>query len=161
MSTPEPEGHGVAQMLAEHPFVAGMDETQLARLQECLEGVEDHRPDDVVVRAGGTAKRLYLIHHGDVALEVHSPGSGCRIVQTLHQGEVLGWSWMFAPFRWVFDAHVLTPTRLLVLDGAKIRECVRDDHELGYQVLMRLANLLVDRLQATHLQLLDLYAGRG
>ena len=149
-----------AELLADHPFVEGMDEEMMTRIAGCVDSVVKLDPDEVIFRAGGTANRLYLIQHGDVSLEVHSPGIGARIVQTLHGGEVLGWSWMFAPYRWAFDARALTPTEALVLDGKRLRECISQDSELGLYVVSRLARLIVDRLQATRLQLLDLYASR-
>jgi CRP-like cAMP-binding protein len=149
-----------ADLLAEHPFVEGLDETQIAQIAGCVESIVKLDPDEVIFRAGGTANRLYLLRHGDVALEVHSPGVGARIVQTLHGGEVLGWSWMFAPYRWAFDARALTPTEALVLDGKHVRECAGADPEMGLILMTRLARLIVDRLQATRLQLLDMYASR-
>jgi len=160
MSDHEDRAHTFAEMLADHPFVEGMDEAQVLKIAGCVNSVVKLDPDEVIFRAGGTANRLYLLRHGDVALEVHSPGVGARIVQTLHGGEILGWSWMFAPYRWVFDARALTPTEALVLDGKRIRECTSQDPELGLYVMSRLARLVVDRLQATRLQLLDLYASR-
>ena len=155
------QGTAFTELLAEHPFLEGMEEDQILQIAGCVESVVKLDPDEVIFRAGGTANRLYLLRHGDVALEVHSPGTGARIVQTLHGGEVLGWSWMFAPYRWAFDARALTPTEALVLEGKKVRECAKKDPEMGLMVMTRLARLIADRLQATRLQLLDLYASRG
>jgi CRP-like cAMP-binding protein len=112
----------------------------------------------VILRTGDPADRCFLITLGDVALEAHSPGSGPRIIQTVNAGEVLGWSWMFPPYRVAFDARVLTPTEALVLDGTALRECAAQDVELGYHIMRRVARMVVDRLQATRLQLLDMYA---
>ena len=152
---PEP-----AALLAAHPFVVGMDEAQLARLAECIKEVASFPADQVIFRAGGVARNLYLILQGDVALEVPAPGSGTRIVTTLHGGDVMGWSWLFPPFRWAFDARALVPTEAVVVDGERLRQSVASDHELGYQIVWRVAREMAGRLQATRLQMLDVYGDR-
>lgn len=148
----------VVEELSRHPFFAGFGDDDIEKLAGCVEGVTAFEADAVVFRAGGEAKRCYLMKEGEVALEVHSPGAGSRIIQTVARGEVLGWSWLFPPFRWAFDARVLTPSTALVLDGDALRSLIAEDHDLGYEVMTRFAGLIVERLQATRLQLLDLYA---
>ena len=150
----------ILRALARHPFFAGFTGEDLDKLAGCVEGVTSFTADAVVFRAGGKATLCYLMQEGEVALEVHSPGSGSRIIQTVARGEVLGWSWLFPPYRWSFDARVLTPSTALVLDGERLRDCIAADHDLGYEVMTRFAGLIVERLQATRLQLLDLYASR-
>jgi CRP/FNR family transcriptional regulator, cyclic AMP receptor protein len=146
------------ELLAGHPFTEGMSPEQLAKVAKCLVGVTRYQTDEVVMRAGVASDRCYLITRGDIAIEAHSPGSGPRIIQTVNGGEVLGWSWMFPPYRTVFDGRALTPTEVLVLDADKLRLCASEDLELGYLVMSRVARMVVDRLQATRLQLLDMYA---
>lgn len=150
-----------AEALARHPFMKGLPGELVARMGECIDGVTTWGEDQVIFRSGGAATKCYLIQNGEVALEVHSPGTGSRIVQTVARGEVLGWSWLFEPYRWAFDARVLTPTEALVLDGEKIRHCLDEHHDLGYLLMTRFAGLVVKRLQATRLQLLDMYASRN
>ena len=76
------------------------------------------------------------------------------------RGEVLGWSWLFPPYRWAFDARVLNPTEAFVLEGEALRKCMNEDHDLGFRMMTRFSGLIAARLQATRLQLLDLYASR-
>jgi CRP/FNR family cyclic AMP-dependent transcriptional regulator len=149
-----------AELLASHPFVVGMEEAQLRQMAECATGVADFATDHLVFRSGGVARVLYLLRSGDVALEVPAPGTGTRIVGTLHGGDALGWSWLFPPYRWAFDARALVPTQAIVIDGEKLRQCATTDHELGYHVVWRVAREMADRLQATRLQLLDVYGER-
>jgi CRP/FNR family cyclic AMP-dependent transcriptional regulator len=149
-----------AELLAVHPFVVGMDETQLRRMGECVTGVARFTTDQMVFHSGGVARSLYLIRSGDVALEVPAPGGGTRIVGTLHGGDTLGWSWLFPPYRWAFDARALAPTEAIAIDGETLRQCVGNDHELGFHVVWRVAREMADRLQATRLQMLDVYGER-
>ncbi len=149
------------ELLAAHPFVVGMEESQLRCIAGCVVKVVQFAADQVIFHAGGVSRVLYLLRRGDVALEVVAPGAGTRIVATLHGGDALGWSWMFPPYRWAFDARALAPTEAIVVDGEKLRQCAEADHELGYQVVWRVAREMADRLQATRLQLLDVYGERS
>jgi CRP/FNR family cyclic AMP-dependent transcriptional regulator len=149
-----------AELLAAHPFVVGMEEGQLRGMAECVTGVVGFATDQVLFHSGGVARLLYLIRSGDVALEVPAPGGGTRIVGTLHGGDTLGWSWLFPPYRWAFDARALAPTEAITIDGEKLRQCVARDHDLGFHVVWRVAREMADRLQATRLQLLDVYGER-
>jgi hypothetical protein len=91
-----------------------------------------------------------------VALETpFIPGKGVIIIQTLSAGEVLGWSWLFPPYVWHFGAITLEPTDLIVFDAEFLRRKAGEDHEFGYELAMRVGAVMLERLQATRLQLLD------
>jgi hypothetical protein len=92
-----------------------------------------------------------------VALEVTAPGRAPLVVQTLGAGEILGWSWLVPPHHWLFDAVALEQTRAIALDGRCLRGKCEADHDLGYELLKRFALIMEERLEATRLQLLDLY----
>ncbi len=80
------------------------------------------------------------------------------MIETLQRGEVVGWSWLFEPYRWQFDARATrADARVVGFDGACLRGKCEADHELGYQLMRRFAASLIERLQATRLQLLDVY----
>jgi CRP/FNR family cyclic AMP-dependent transcriptional regulator len=146
----------LASLLAKRPFFAGMSEASLAVLAECASEVE-FAAGTTIFREGDEADACYLITGGDVALEIVVPGRGPHVVETLHSGEVLGWSWLFPPYRWSFDAQALTETHAIRFDGAALREAKTSDSQFGYELMTRFARVLVDRLQATRVQLLDIY----
>jgi CRP/FNR family cyclic AMP-dependent transcriptional regulator len=116
---------------------------------------------EYVFREGGAADTFYVILSGTVALETHVPGRGPARLLTLHEGDVLGWSWLFPPYRWHFDARALESVGALAFDGACLRRKSDEDHELGYELMRRFAEVMVSRLQATRLQLLDVYRHDG
>ena len=92
-----------------------------------------------------------------VALEVFTPTRGPVVIETLGPGEVLGWSWLFPPYRWHFDAQAVEPVRAVALDGGCLRGKCEEDPRLGYELTRRFAAIMMDRLQATRLRLLDVY----
>lgn len=153
------EPHDIAQVLKDHPFTAGLRPEQLAIVAGCARNV-GLPAGRYAFREGEPASTFYALRDGAVALELHAPGKGGVVVQTLHAGDVLGWSWLFPPYRWTFDARVVEPVRAVAFDGACLRGKAEADHELGYELMKRVARVFTDRLAATRVQLLDLYGAR-
>jgi CRP/FNR family transcriptional regulator, cyclic AMP receptor protein len=114
-------------------------------------------PGERIMREGQPADAFYVIRHGAVALETVVPQRGPVVVQTLHDGELLGWSWLVPPYRTAFDARSLRTTRAIAFDGACLRGKCDADPALGYDLLKLLSSVFVERLQDTRLRLLDLY----
>jgi CRP/FNR family transcriptional regulator, cyclic AMP receptor protein len=85
------------------------------------------------------------------------PARGPVTIETIDAGEVLGWSWLFPPYRWHFDARALTVVRATVFDGACLRQKCETDSDLGYRLMARFAQVLIERLQWTRIRLLDVY----
>jgi CRP/FNR family cyclic AMP-dependent transcriptional regulator len=147
---------GLEELIADTSVFAGLDTRWLALIAGCA-GNEHVRGGEYLFREGEAADRFFLIRQGEVALEIHAPGSGSHVIETLGEGEVVGWSWLFKPYRWQFDARATQLSRLVAFDAACLRGKADADHELGYQLMQRFASAMLERLQATRLQLLDVY----
>jgi CRP/FNR family transcriptional regulator, cyclic AMP receptor protein len=146
----------IDQLIAETPTFAGLEPDQLEFIAGCARN-EHFDAGTLLMREGQPADKFFLIRHGVIALEVNAPARGPLRIDTVFEGEVLGWSWLFAPHRWAMDGRALEPCRLVTFDGACLRGKCEADHELGYQLMKRFAAVVVERLQATRLQLLDVY----
>jgi CRP/FNR family transcriptional regulator, cyclic AMP receptor protein len=144
------------ELIADSALFAGMQSAHLRLIAGCARNVHAEG-DAYLAREGDPADVFYLIRRGSVSLEVHGPGRGALVVMSLQAGDPVGWSWLFAPYRWQLDARTLESSSLVAFDGACLRGKVEDDHELGYQLMRRFAAVLVERLQATQVQLLDVY----
>lgn len=144
------------QALANHAFFKGLGENYLLMLSDHAKFVE-LSPEQYIFHQGEEADRFFLVLAGKIALEVSTMSQGPMTIETIGPDGVLGWSWNFPPFRWHFDARAVEPTTAIVLDGKWLRQECKDDPELGQEVIQRLAQVLVQRLQATRLQLLDVY----
>jgi CRP/FNR family cyclic AMP-dependent transcriptional regulator len=143
-------------ILVAHPFFKGLDPRYMPLITGCAENVR-YNAGEYIFREGEDASHFYIIREGKVALETVAAKPGPIIVQTIEAGEVLGWSWLFPPYRWHFSARVVEPTRAIALDGACLRAKGEVDHDLGYELVKRVAHVMMERLQATRLQLLDVY----
>ena len=138
------------------PFFGDMADEHLALVAGCGSNVH-FDADEVLFREGDPADTFFLVRHGEVALEAFVPGRGGMTIETIQSGEVIGWSWLFPPYRWHFDARALGPVRATTFDGACIRGKCADDPRLGFDLMTRFAQVLMERLQWTRLRLLDIY----
>ncbi len=144
------------QLIHDHPFFKDMD-PQASRI--CAGCAVNQRFDagQYIFREGEDADNFYLIRRGRVALEIRVPGKAPLIVSTLQAGDVLGWSWLVPPYRWIADARAVELCRVISLDGRCLRGKLEDNHTLGYELFKRFIPVLADRIHAGRLQLMDIY----
>jgi CRP/FNR family transcriptional regulator, cyclic AMP receptor protein len=145
----------VERILAEHPFLKGLNPHQMRLLADCAM-VTRFQPGETIFREGDPANRFYLILSGKVAIESYVRDQGNKLIQTIGPGDVLGWSWLFPPFYWHFDARALEVTAAVFFYGTPLRAECEADHDLGYEMIRRMSEVMLMRLQATRRQLLEL-----
>jgi CRP-like cAMP-binding protein len=145
--------------LAAHAFFKDMPAAQLGTIVGCAANVK-FAAGELIFREGDPADTFYILRKGKVAVEITIPGRGQVTIDTADGDEVLGWSWLFPPYRAHFDVRALTVVQALALDGACLRGKFERDTALGYELMRRFAPVLIQRLEATRLQLLDIYAVR-
>jgi CRP/FNR family cyclic AMP-dependent transcriptional regulator len=143
-------------IVSEHPFFVDMPAQHMETVVGCVSNVR-FEAGNSIFREGEEANHFYLIREGKVALRIHSERRGPLTILTLCDGEVLGWSWLFPPYRWKFSARAIEDTRAFAVDGKCLREKAELDQALGYQLLKRFAHGVGERLEATRLQLLNVY----
>ena len=143
-------------LLQDVPIFHGMSQEALELLSGCASNTR-FADDEMLFREGDEAHTFYVIRHGRVALETFVPTRGPVTIETIDPGEVIGWSWLFAPYRWHFDARALGLVRATVFDAACLRAKCEQDTAFGYDLMSRFAQVMIERLQWTRLRLLDLY----
>ena len=141
--------------LAGHPFCADLDVSHVHAMAE-VTSERELPTGGFLLQRGQPADALALLLEGDVSLEVTEPGDDPIVLETLHGGDPVGWSWLFPPYRWLFDARCLTPVRLLQLDAAHLRGMIAADPVFGLALTQRIGQLVVQRLQFTRAQLVEM-----
>jgi CRP/FNR family cyclic AMP-dependent transcriptional regulator len=149
--SPEPPVKSLETLIAEHPFLAGLKPAHLDVLCDCAMQTQFAK-DQLIFREGDLANRFYLIQEGRVALESRAGGERTVLIQTVGAGEVLGWSWLFPPYYWHFDARTLAPTKAIFFYGTRLRAQCEEDHDFGYELMKRMAAVVILRLQAAREQ---------
>ena len=148
----------LSEVIARHPFMKGFSPHHCRLLTDCAM-VTKFVAGELIFREGDPANRFYLIQKGKVALEAHVGTGPVTRIQTVEAGQVLGWSWMFPPYYWHFDARAIEPTEAIFFYGTPLRTECDEDHDLGYELVKRMAEVMIERLQATRRQLVGLKMG--
>lgn len=145
----------IRELLAVQPVLAGLEAGDLDLMAGCgrLAVIEAGAR---LAREGDPAEQFFVVRAGRVALEIDSP-TGPLVVETLEAGDLVGWSWIFPPYRWVYDVEVLESAHVVVIDAGCLRQKCEADPEFGYRVMKRFAQVVAERLAATRIRLLDLY----
>jgi len=140
--------------LRQHPFFKDLAQEHLNFIVGCSTNVV-FKAGDVILKEGESADKFYLVRDGNVAIYIAKPRE--ITIETIHEGDILGFSWLIPPYRYRFSAKAAETTRAVALDGKCLREKCEKNSSLGYTLLKRIVNVLTERLEATRLQLIDIY----
>ena len=154
------EGGTTDELLRVHGFLTGVSRETLALLSEAAR-IVSFDPGALLLREGEDADTIFLVTRGRVAIEIHAPSVGPIVIDTVEPGHVVGLSWIAAPFRWQFDARALEPVDAVAIDARHLKEILAAHPEAAAELHQRLAAVVLARLQATRIRLLDLYANAG
>jgi CRP-like cAMP-binding protein len=143
----------VESVIAEHPFLHGLKPEYLRLLADSALRMR-YEAGELIFREGDPANRFYLIEQGCVSLESQRRDAGAVAIQVIGPGDVLGWSWLFPPYYWHFDARAAEPTMAIFFYGTRLRERCEQDHDFGYEMMKRMTQVVIHRLQAARKQLL-------
>jgi CRP/FNR family cyclic AMP-dependent transcriptional regulator len=141
--------------IAERPFLNGLsDRHQQTLIDSAM--LQEFAAGENIFREGDPANRFYLILDGEVALEAADGENEPVLIQKIGAGDVLGWSWLFPPYYWHFSARATKPTKAVFFYGTRLRQQCDEDSSLGYELMKRIAAVVIQRLHAAHQELLDL-----
>jgi len=143
-------------LLAENSFFKDFSPSYRELIAGCGRNVQFH-PGQLLAKAGDPANQFFAIRQGRVAIELHSPERGPLIVYTVEPGDVVGWSWLFPPYRWKFDLRAVEEVHAISFDGECLRGKCEGDPAMGFAFMKRFARVFMERLETTRLQLLDVY----
>ncbi len=152
--------HTLESIIRQHTFFEGLEDKHVQFIVGCASNVR-FEAKHYIFREGDAANQFYFIREGLVSVELMTPHKGSTTLQTVGEGDVLGWSWLSPPYRWHFDARALKETQALAFDGKCLRNKCEEDHDLGYEILKRFSNVVTERLDAARLQLMDLYGSHA
>lgn len=146
----------LGKIIKEHPFFNDLIPEYIEIIAGCASLVKFDK-NHMVLKEGETADNFYLVREGKIALEMNVPDQGSVTLEIVGEGDVVGWSWLFAPYQTHFDARALEVTRAISFDGKCLRKKIDQDHNLGYHIMKEFVQIIQERLQATRLKLVDMY----
>ena len=143
-----------------HPFFEGFSEEEIKTISTCGKN-QVFQPNEYLAQENNPADVFYLIRTGFVQIDMNIPNQSSKVIQTVGNNEIFGWSWLFEPYRWAFNAKALEITHTITLDGKCLRNKLEHDPKLGFKLMKRFSKLFIERLKMTRLQLLDIYGKQG
>lgn len=149
-----PASDELLALTAQHPFFKGLEGRLIDLLADSIREIR-FKPGSWIYRQGESANRFYLILEGKVLIESEVKEQGMIPIRTLGPGDDLGWAWLFPPYYMHFSACAVEPTRTIFIYGTRLREKCKANHELGYQLMKRVAEAVVRNLNATQQRLLE------
>ena len=144
----------IERRLVAHPFLKGMSQHHLELLALCAM-LTEFEADQVIFREGEPANGFYLVETGRIALYGRTSKGESVVIDTVSAGEPLGWSWLFAPYLWQFDAKATEPCTAICLSGIMLRQHRDEDLTLSHELFRRACEVMVRRLQAARGKLIS------
>jgi NAD(P)H-flavin reductase/CRP-like cAMP-binding protein len=148
-----------AALIGDHPLLAELPPEMADVVRGCAHNVTV-KAGDFLLLEGDAADVFYLLRRGQVTLETRAPGRPPLVIETLGAGTDVGWSWLFPPYRWQFDARATEPVEAIAVDAIRLREQIEDNPALGYELTKKFAAVMLSRLQAARLRLSVLHRGQ-
>jgi CRP/FNR family cyclic AMP-dependent transcriptional regulator len=146
-------------LIEQQPFFKGLNGMQLQMLADSAL-VMEFQPGEKILHEGAPANRFFLILEGQVSFEMELDANGATMpLQTLGPGDDVGWSWLFPPYALHFSARAIERTRTIFFYGTRLREQCELDHEFGYQLMKRIAEVATKCLQAMQQRFVESAAG--
>ena len=143
-----------------HPFLVGLHSHHIRLLADCAMA-RSFDAGEYLFRQGEFANRFYLIEEGMVVLEALNNAGTCVVVEKVGAGKLVGWSWLFPPYIWHFDARATEPTSALFFYGTILREYCAKDPSLGFELFKRMSQVMIERLQSARARLLSSHSTQG
>jgi len=144
------------KLLKEHPFFQDLPYDDLDFIAGCCTN-QVFKLGEMIGREGEPADHFFLIREGKVVIQTFIPDRGETTIQTLGPGDIIGWSWLFPPYNWNFDVKAVAATRTIAIDGKCLRKKCDDNPVFGYPVMKKFAQVMIQRLRAARIQVLDVY----
>jgi CRP/FNR family transcriptional regulator, cyclic AMP receptor protein len=140
------------EILRRYPYFAGVDEESLKAVAMIAE--EKRVPAGTQMFSEGfPADMLNIIVHGEVSIQYVLGNGERRTVDTLIDGDILGWSAVVEPYKYTAIGTAAKDTQLVAIESKRLRELCNKSPLLGYKLTTQISKLLAHRLESARVQL--------
>lgn len=116
---------------------------------------------ECLFRQGQPARHFYLMLSGEVSVGVPAIQGPVLQLQELEGGQMIGWSWLIDPYRWDFQASVISAAEFVEFNGEAILAHCEDDNAFGYDLFKRFTGLMSERLTSARRKMMDQWDAPG
>ncbi len=138
------------------PLFLDFNVEQLKRLSEIADFIELD-PGDTPILEGDQLDYLYVLMEGEIKVEVFIPTRGQLETARLGPLDMLGWSSMTPVIRQrTGTTTALTHCKLVRINGKQLYKLCEEDHDIGFFIYRRIANVAARRWLTTRLQFMNI-----
>lgn len=144
---------GTKDFLQQVEMFIGLSEAMLDEVAQLCQPVE-YEADQTIVERNSAPTQLYLIQEGTVEILATTPEASAElepVVVTLGKGQSFGEMGLVDNGLRSATVKTITPTQLLAIDCAQLRELCEINTDLGYQVMRNIAADLSFKLRNRNL----------
>jgi CRP-like cAMP-binding protein len=142
------------EYLSAHEFFSELSDDVLKFLCECS-STREIKKGEILFRLGENADKFYVIRSGCISIQMPAIMGPTLEIQSLGKDQVVGWSWLIAPYKWNFQTMADEDSELLQFDGTALLARCEQDPKFGYELLKKFAGLMSVRLNAARLKMMD------
>jgi len=146
-------------LLNSHKFLAGVPADDVETIAAAAR-IIDLQAGVTLFREGEPSEEVYLVEQGNVALEICAPGVGCKRIMTVGDDELLGWSPLLGVSALTATARTIGASRVIAINAEKLLAICDEHPRVGFMFMQRIARALARRLNATRLQLMDVFGSQ-
>jgi CRP-like cAMP-binding protein len=148
--------HSLIEEIQNIPWFNELTISQVEQLA-AISSVRNFEAGEELFHEGDRTDFMYVVLSGQILAENYIPSLGNHNVIHADPLDVIGWSCLTPMVRQrVATARTCEPSRLLVIEGDSLAHLCHNDHDLGYLIMRRVANIVASQFLATRLYLYDL-----
>ncbi len=146
----------IPELLRENEFFSELPDDDIEFIAGCAQ-IAHFAKGKFVMLAGEPCTHFYLVRTGRAVVEVET-ANRARVIHSPGPGDLIGWSWVLPPATWRYDVRVIEDISAIAFDAECVRRKCEEDTEFGYHIYRRILELVIERLMATRIQMLDMFA---
>jgi len=155
--TQDPSAHPIIEQLSATVVGRYLSDDGIRKIVDASQVLEIH-PGQFLFREGQNNPYVYVMLDGQIDLVMQVRHRGSQRILSLGAGDLVAWSAILGNAAMTCSALCIRHARLVAIDARLVSDRMQGDHEFGYQFMRLLSMALAQRLTATRLQLLDLFA---
>lgn len=143
------------EMLAEFDLFKGVANGTLKEIASISQTVRVGK-GEYVFKEGEQADKLHLLVSGSIALRVNLTSRPDFVTVSFLNipRQTLGWSGVVSPNHYTASAYCEEDTELLVIPSDKFMKILQDDPDAGFRIMLRITQVISDRLRNSRQALL-------
>ena len=150
----------ITEYLSAHEFFSEFSDDDLKFLCECS-SMREIKKGQILFLQGEHADRFYVIRKGRISLQMPAIMGPTLEIQSVDEGQILGWSWLISPYQWNFQTKAEEDSELLQFDGTAILARCEQEPKFGYELLKKFAALMSVGLNAPRQKMMNEWTPAG